>query len=202
MRDHGKRPETRRLTAATVVTLARAALLPLLWWWAALGMTRWVGLGFAVACLGDALDGWLARRMSQVTRLGGVLDSAVDGLALLSAFVWLFWLVPEISDPPRLPLVLVGLTTWLGVVSVGLIKFRRFLNLHLYTGKASGVFGVLFVVDALVLGFSPTLFYMAVGALLLGNLESLTVMLTRPRVDEHIGSILKRRGPAVGAGRG
>jgi len=182
-----------------MVTLGRAALLPFLWWWAAAGLAPWVGVGFAVACLGDALDGWLARRMNQVTRLGGALDSGVDGLALLSAFVWLYWLVPEISAPPQVQLVVVGLVSWLGVVALGLIKFRRFLNLHLYTGKASGVFGVLFVVDTLVLGFSEPLFYAAIGALLLGNLESLTVMLTRAHVDEHIGSILKRRRPTVRA---
>ena len=39
------------------------------------------------------------------------------------------------------------------LIAVGLIKFRRFLNLHLYTAKASGVFGALFVMDALAFGF-------------------------------------------------
>jgi phosphatidylglycerophosphate synthase len=179
-------------TAATLVTLARLAFLPVLWIWALGGRASWVGLGVMASFLGDILDGQLARRMNQVTALGSRLDSLADSLLLVSSVWWLVWFRPELLRAPHVFALAFGLGTWLLLVAVGLLKFRRFLNLHLYTGKASGVVGALFVMDALVFRFHPLLFFVAAFVLSLGNLEGLALMITRSRIDEHIGSILKR----------
>lgn len=184
--------EPRIWTAATLVTLARLALLPLLWTWALAGKVPWVGLGVMASFLGDILDGQLARRLNQVTAVGSRLDSLADSLLLASSVVWLLWFRPEVLRPPYAFALGFGLGTWLLLIAIGLLKFRRFLNLHLYTGKASGVVGALFVMDALVFGFHPLLFFVAAFVLSLGNLEGLALMLTRSRIDEHIGSILKK----------
>ncbi len=179
-------------SVANVVTLLRMAFLPVLWWWALLGRVEWVGLGVMASFLSDILDGLLARRLNQVTKLGARLDSVADSLLLVSSVVWLLMFVPEVLEPRHALVVAVGLGTWLLIIAVGLLRFRRFLTLHLYAGKASGVLGTLFVVDALVFGFNAPMFYLAFGAFTLGNLEGLTLMLTRSEVNEHIGSILRR----------
>lgn len=41
---------------------------------------------FSIACISDALDGWIARRLSQVTTLGGYIDPIADKLLLLTGF--------------------------------------------------------------------------------------------------------------------
>lgn len=47
---------------------------------------------FALACLTDALDGWVARRFRQTTRLGTYIDPIADKLLLLTGFSILgFW---------------------------------------------------------------------------------------------------------------
>lgn len=56
---------------------------------------------FALACLTDALDGWVARRFLQKTRLGSYIDPIADKLLLLSGYGLLaFWGVPDALKIP------------------------------------------------------------------------------------------------------
>lgn len=73
-----------------VLTFLRLLLVPLL---VAVLLTRydgweWAGLGvFLVASFTDFLDGFLARRRKEVTRLGQILDPAADKILTSSAFI-------------------------------------------------------------------------------------------------------------------
>jgi len=49
----------------------------------------WAAAVFGVAALSDAVDGWIARRFNQRTRLGSILDPLADKLLLLSAIITL-----------------------------------------------------------------------------------------------------------------
>lgn len=179
-------------TVATLVTVGRLAFLPVLWGWALEGRAAWVGAGVMASFLADVLDGQLARRLKQVTRLGSQLDSLADGLLEASSAVWLGWFRPELFAEPYRAATGLALASWLLAAGAGLLRFRRFLNLHLYSGKASGVVGACFVLDALAVGFHAPLFYLAALVFTLANLEALVILLTRSQVDEHIGSILRR----------
>lgn len=190
----------RTWTPATLVTIGRIAFLPVLWLWATQGRVVWLGLGVMAAFLSDILDGQLARRLRHVTRLGSQLDSAADALLIVSSLSWLVWFRPQVLRAPYVFALLFGLGTWLLIVATGVVRFRRFLNLHLYSGKVSGVLGALFIMDALVFGFHAPLFYLAFVAFTVGNLEALALQLTRSRIDEHIGSILRRTRPASAGG--
>jgi len=182
----------RTWTLATIVTIGRIAFLPVLWRWALEGRVLWVGIGVMASFLADILDGQLARRLNQVTKLGSQLDSAADALLEVSSVVWLVWFRPEVLRQPYVAVTALGMGTWFLIIGIGLARFRRFLNLHLYTGKASGVLGALFVMDAFVFGFHAPLFYLAFGVFTLANLEALLIQLTRSQVEEHMGSILRR----------
>jgi len=179
-------------TLATAVTCGRLAFLPVLWRWAATGQLRWLGIGVMAAFLSDVLDGQLARRLNQVTALGAKLDSAADALLEVSVLAWLLRFRPEMLQWPYVLLVAAAVASWLALVAVGLLRFGRFLNLHLYSSKAGGALGALFAMVALASGFHPVLFYLALGTLTLSHLEGLALMLTRDEVDEHIGSLLRR----------
>jgi len=182
----------RTWTLATIVTMSRLALLPVLWRWALFGKVAWVGVGVTASLLADILDGQLARRLNQVTKLGSRLDSVADALLVGSSAVWLVWFRPEVLQGPHLAVAALAIGTWLLSLGLGLVRFRRFSNLHLYSAKASAVVGAIFVLDALVFGFHAPLFYAAFGAFSLANMEELLVMLTRSQVDEHIGSFFRR----------
>ena len=83
-----------RMTTANKVTIARILFVPL---FAALivryvnGGREWQRLAaivcFALAALGDALDGYIARRFNQRSELGAILDPLADKLLLVSALV-------------------------------------------------------------------------------------------------------------------
>lgn len=56
---------------------------------------EWAGLAlFLLAALTDSLDGFLARRLDRVTRLGQILDPAADKILMAAAFISLVELNP------------------------------------------------------------------------------------------------------------
>ena len=60
------------------LTLLRLLLAPLLGWAIAFERPELATLVFWLAVGSDVADGWVARRYGEVTRLGGVIDHAVD----------------------------------------------------------------------------------------------------------------------------
>lgn len=61
---------------------------------------------FAIAALSDALDGFLARYLNQMSRLGAILDPLADKLLLVSGIV-----VLSMDHRPILPSIPIWLTT-------------------------------------------------------------------------------------------
>jgi phosphatidylglycerophosphate synthase len=87
---HLGRTRGARLTNATGITLGRGFLVSLVAGFALgpvpTGRALWLpGLLYAVAAIGDGLDGALARRTENVTPLGAALDVTTDALGLLVA---------------------------------------------------------------------------------------------------------------------
>jgi CDP-diacylglycerol---glycerol-3-phosphate 3-phosphatidyltransferase len=59
---------------------------------------EWWGLGlFLLAALMDFLDGFIARRRKEVTRLGTLLDPAADKILMSAAFISLVELDPRVA---------------------------------------------------------------------------------------------------------
>lgn len=78
----------RILTVPNVVSFARLAAIPY-FWWVLLGEDR-VGLAAALIFIigtTDWVDGYLARRLQQVSQVGKMLDPIADRLMIASALV-------------------------------------------------------------------------------------------------------------------
>lgn len=75
----------------TAVTVLRVALVPLLVIALVEGHWRTAFWVFQVAAWSDVVDGWLARRMRQETRLGQMLDPITDILFHLALFLGLYY---------------------------------------------------------------------------------------------------------------
>jgi CDP-diacylglycerol---glycerol-3-phosphate 3-phosphatidyltransferase len=79
-----------RLNLPNIITLARIAVCPVLFWlalspdlWA-----RWAAFVlFVVAALSDVWDGYLARKHGLITDMGKLLDPLADKLLLVATFV-------------------------------------------------------------------------------------------------------------------
>lgn len=80
------------MNLATWITVSRLLGIPLILWslyWNT-SETRWLGLGvFLVAAGTDWLDGYVARKLNQVTDLGKFLDPLVDKLLVLAPLLTL-----------------------------------------------------------------------------------------------------------------
>lgn len=85
------RVHDRLLTVANGISLLRLAGLPLfLWLLLAAGRTRPAAYILAAVSATDFVDGYVARRFDQVTRLGQVLDPLIDRALMLAATTGLY----------------------------------------------------------------------------------------------------------------
>lgn len=92
----------------TVVRVGVVPILLLLPWWHDRTGSQVIAWSFIVAALTDILDGWLARRGQQVTRIGKLLDPLADKLIVSTALIVLVTV-------GRIPLW----ATWMVVVIIG-----------------------------------------------------------------------------------
>lgn len=177
-------------------TALRLLAVPLLW---VLALQRWLaalGVGLALAALTDVIDGFLARRLHLATAFGSRLDSIADHLLSASTVAWLVLLRPEFIRQHQTALLL-WLALALAVLLVGLLKFRRPADLHLYSAKLASSAAYLMAVYLLLVGqLRALVFYLVLALCIYAALETLLVQLTRSRVDEHFGTwrgALRRR---------
>ncbi|MGH8946819.1 MAG: CDP-alcohol phosphatidyltransferase family protein [Acidimicrobiia bacterium] len=79
---------SRVLTIPNLVSFARLATVPV-FWWVLLGKEQVTLAALLLIAVGwtDWIDGYLARRLNQVTRLGAILDPVADRLTIASAVV-------------------------------------------------------------------------------------------------------------------
>ena len=126
--DAGQRGDTpavmsqRIWTAANVITFVRLAGLPL-FVWLMLGPNAY-GLAFAtlaVVAATDWIDGYVARRFNQVTRLGQLMDPLIDRALLVTASITL-----ALVGFLPLPVLILLVARDVAVVGGGFVLFKGF----------------------------------------------------------------------------
>lgn len=85
------------LTIPNIVSLVRLAMVPL-FLWLLLGADQVAAAGWLLGVIGatDWVDGYLARRLGQVSEFGKLLDPVADRLAVVAALVggWIAGVLP------------------------------------------------------------------------------------------------------------
>ena len=82
---------SRIVTIPNILSLLRLLLIPVFLVLLVLGHFGWALLLIAVSAITDFVDGYVARHFNQVSRLGQLLDPAVDRLFILSTLAGLGW---------------------------------------------------------------------------------------------------------------
>ena len=77
-------------TAANVVSFVRLCLVPVYLWLLLSGFNLAATLVFAAAAASDFIDGQLARRTHTVSKLGQILDTAVDRILMITGVLGVF----------------------------------------------------------------------------------------------------------------
>jgi len=176
-------------TIPNVISFCRLALVPVFFW---LLVTRQDGAALAVliaATASDFVDGFIARRFNQVTRLGTLLDPASDRLFIAASVIGLT--VREMIPLPLLVAVLARDAVLLAIVVVRGIRVRDFPRVNLLGKTATFVLFVAFPVVVLshvipsaaialavigwVLGASGAVLYWLAGFIYIGHLVRIPV---------------------------
>lgn len=112
----------RIFTVPNVISLLRLAAIPV-FWWLVLGANRLVAATvlYAVVATTDWVDGYLARRLDQVTKLGRALDPVADRLMIGSAVI--VGLIAGIV-PPVIGITLIVREGYMAIVTFGLVARR------------------------------------------------------------------------------
>ena len=131
----------------------------------------------------DVLDGFLARKLNQITELGSHLDSWGD-FAIYSTMAlgaWLLWPDVVLREKLWFSLIIASFTV---PVLIGLIKFHILTSYHTWSVKIAVL--VTFVGYVLLfLGVSAWPFYLATLVCVYAGLEEImiTLLMKHPHVD-------------------
>ena len=141
----------RILTVPNVISLLRLALVPVFAVLIVQGEDVWALTVLAVSGASDWLDGVVARRFDQVSRLGTVLDPAADRLFILVTLVALVW---RDVIPVWLALVLVTRDVLLACLMPFLAR-RGYGPLPVHFAGKAATFALLYAFPLLLLAEWP-----------------------------------------------
>jgi cardiolipin synthase len=134
-------------TIPNLLSALRLALVPVFLY---LILTEHPLLAFlvlAVASFTDWLDGYLARRLNQITRLGALLDPAADRLYI---FATLIGLALTGAIPVWLPIVVIGRDALLAL-TIPVLASRNYGPLPVHFAGKAGTFALLYAFPLLLL---------------------------------------------------
>ena len=124
-----------------LVSFIRILMSPVLFYLALTQQPNWFIGVLLFAEFTDVLDGFLARTLNQITKLGSHLDSWGDFViyTTIAICAWILW--PEILQRESLYFILIVLSFTLPAL-IGFIKFRRFTSYHTWSVKLAVVITV------------------------------------------------------------
>ena len=120
------------------LSMARLALVPVLLYCADKGLQTPFLYLLAASLSTDYFDGYLARKLNQVTQLGAKLDSWGDFFTYGAMVFGLMWLWPEIFQQESWFLYL-AVFFYLIPTITSLLKFGEFPSYHTWAAKISAV---------------------------------------------------------------
>lgn len=170
-----------------LVSFIRVLLAPVLLVLAINQQSVWFVLVVVFSEFTDVLDGYLARRLNQITALGSHLDSWGDFLiySVLAISAWLMW--PDIVRREAVYFLLIVISFTLPVL-VGLVKFGTLTSYHTWGVKLA----VAITVIAYLLLFMQWLdwpFRFAAIFCLLAAVEQIAITLVMTQQHEDVRTI-------------
>ena len=126
------------LTIPNFFSYLRIASVPFLFYIAWKGYPNLFLIVLAIALSTDAIDGYLARKLNQITTLGTTLDSVGDTAMYLTIppCAWLLW--PELIKQDYIYIV-IAISAFIIPMIGGFIKFGRMPSYHTWLAKITTI---------------------------------------------------------------
>ncbi len=177
-------------TIPNYITILRLLSIPVLWIFFNKGLIIFIGIGMILGSLSDLLDGYLARKLDQTTSLGSKLDTLADNLLLASACIWLYFLKPEVITNNK-TIFAAWIVLYAISILIGIIKFKCFPHLHLYSSKiATGACYTFFIITFLFDCASDSFFIATLCLAIVSRTEIIVILLIESEYKDNVGSIL------------
>jgi len=112
-----------------VLSSLRVILLPILYVFALIGMRLEFLIAYIIIGSTDALDGFLARLLNQVTKLGKFLDTVADILFYFSTLFFIFYFYPD-RIAPNTWLLIVFMCFYIGAFVISIVKTGKPMQIH------------------------------------------------------------------------
>lgn len=122
------------LTVPNVISFVRLLLIPVFFILLFNGYKVWALVAFAVSSATDFLDGQVARRTHQVSRLGQLMDPAIDTLLLVSGVIGSYMFC---GLPLWVVIVVFARELFLLINGAWLLKLKGIRIPVIYPGKAA-----------------------------------------------------------------
>ena len=166
-----------------LISAVRILIAPLLFYFAFQKMETWFLALLLFSGFTDVLDGFLARKLNQTTKLGSHLDSWGDFTiySTMAICAWVLW--PDVVQQEILYFSLI-LISFLLPVLVGLIKFGRLTGYHTWSVKLA-VLATFIGYLSLFSGVASGPFMLASFLCVYAGIEEIliTIVLQREQVD-------------------
>jgi phosphatidylglycerophosphate synthase len=176
-------------TIPNQLTALRLAFIPGLWAFAWFNKPAYIGYGVLFCFITDVLDGFIARKLNQVSENGAKFDSFADNLFLPSTLVWLWMFRKEIFTQNWL-LITISIIAYFASILLGMIKSRQFGNTHLYSSKIAAVAEYSFASHALIAAqYNQPFFVITAILFIFSSVEDVALRLYSDQVNEHMGSL-------------
>ncbi len=169
-----------------ILSSLRVILLPILYVFALIGMHLEFLIAYIIIGSTDALDGFLARLLNQVTKLGKFLDTVADILFYFSTLFFITYFYPD-RIIPNTWLIIVFMIIYLGAFIVSIVKTGKPMQIHTthlrinatlvyFLVILSYFFDTTFVVTAILISF------------IIGYIEEIAIFIKFGSVDQDTKS--------------
>ncbi len=180
-------------TVPNILTVMRIVCVPLLTLAIILDLRWFILTLIVIAGLTDALDGYFARKLNQVSKRGANLDSLADNLFYYSILILVLVFRGNIIVTYLIPIgIVIGLS--LTVMTLGYILHKQIIQYHLYIGKASAPFLYYAIIGVLFLSRDTSSirisFYVSFILMCLGYFEQLILVFIQKKIDLNTPSVL------------
>ena len=141
-----------------------------------------------VAFFTDLIDGIIARKLKQVTKLGSMLDSYGDSLTIISGVAGLIYFRGNFLENYQLVLYSVIALHVLQLL-LSLYRYGRPSSFHTWSAKLGALAVGLFILATMHFDFYPWLFWLTVAILVIDALEESILVLMIPKWTNDVKGI-------------
>jgi cardiolipin synthase (CMP-forming) len=175
----------RIFTVPGIFTFYRLLSLPLILWFIFSDRETLFVIFLLIGLITDALDGYLARKLDQVTELGARLDSIADKFIYALAVIGIIYfkwhdLLPYVTS------FTVFIFLGIAYLAHSFIKFGKMSTLHTYATKIGGYLHGIFFFVLFAYDFIPELYYFIITWGILSILEMLVIQMIIPDMRSNV----------------